>query len=305
MNQINLYSVLLLFLIISSCGTDPLVSPTNPDEESMFDVEIGSSVIPYIVIDTKSAAIQNEPKTPATMTVYVEKEEVQSLNIGIEFRGSTSFRISDKKSYGIETWDESGSDIDVSLFGFPEEEDWVLIGHIVNLNDNYILDRTLMYHYFGYELFRGMGRYSSRTQFVELEINGDYKGVYVFMEKLKRGKDRIEIKTLEPTENDSLSITGGYILKIDKTSGGDLGIVQPLEYFNTNWDDDARYNEDISFRSAYDINGGLILNLLDHHIMIVSFWKLTSYMNIQKLKTFQLSKRIISRIIFSISKQHC
>ena len=108
-----------------------------------------------------------------------------------------------------------------------------------------------MYHHFGYQLFRKMGRYASRSKFVELEINGEYQGIYMFMEKLKRDKNRINIKKLEPTDTDAESITGGYILKIDKTAGGDLNINQPLSYFQSNWDDDARYTENISFRSKY------------------------------------------------------
>jgi len=97
-----------------------------------------------------------------------------------------------------------------------------------------------------------MDRYASRTQLVELELNGEYLGIYVFMEKLKRDKERIDIKKLEPSDT---SITGGYILKIDKTAGGDLNLNQPLSYFESNWADDATYNPNISFRSRYDING--------------------------------------------------
>ena len=115
-----------------------------------------------------------------------------------------------------------------------------------------------MYHHFGYQLFRKMGRYASRSRFVELELNGEYQGVYVFMEKLKRDKNRIDISTLSPTDSDSAAITGGYILKIDKTAGGDLNINKPLEYFYDNWADDARYTEDISFRSSYTIFGDSI-----------------------------------------------
>ena len=96
-----------------------------------------------------------------------------------------------------------------------------------------------------------MGNYASRSKFVELTIDDEYMGVYVFMEKLKRDNDRIDISRLEPTENDATSITGGYILKIDKTAGGDVAPNQPLSYYENNWDDDARYNEQISFRSIY------------------------------------------------------
>ena len=32
-----------------------------------------------------------------------------------------------------------------------------------------------------------------RTRFVELEINGDYRGVYVLMEKIKRDDNRVAL----------------------------------------------------------------------------------------------------------------
>lgn len=238
-----------------SCEKEPI---DEPEDEPLFAVETGNSLIPYVTVETRGLGILNEPKIPAEMSIYVQKSEVQSVQIGIEYRGSTSFRISNKKSYGIETWDADGNDVDVSFFDFPEEEDFILMGHIVNTEQGYIFDRTLMYHYLGYELYRDMGRYASRCEFVELEINGEYQGIYIFMEKLKRDRNRIDISTLDVADTDPQAITGGYILKIDKTAGGDINIDQPLEYYETNWADDARYTEEISFRSEYDINGNLL-----------------------------------------------
>lgn len=254
-----LFGVWALLLLSISCGDDDNDGPMNPgDDDPEFAIDIGDSKIPYIVITTNGTAIKNEPKIPAEMKIYVEKQEIQSNTIGIEYRGSTSFRISDKKSFGIEVWDADGNDMDDSFFNFPAEEDWILQGHVVNPENGFIIDQTLMYHYLGYELFREMGNYASRTKFVEIEINGAYLGVYVFMEKLKRDDNRINLASLNPEDLDPSSITGGYILKIDKTTGGDLNINQPLNYFLNNWDDDARYTENLSFRSNYDINGELI-----------------------------------------------
>ncbi len=246
---------LILLVILCSCQKEII---DDPGGGQLFDVEIGSSEIPYLVIETKGVGILNEPKIPAELKVYVNKTEIQNVHIGIEFRGSTSFRLSDKKSYGIETWDETGNDMDVEFFDFPMEEDFILMGQIVNLEDHYIFDRTMMYHSFGYQLSRKIGRYASRTKFVELEINGTYQGVYVFMEKLKRDKNRINIEALNKSDTNPDSISGGYILKIDKTAGGDVAIDQPLEYFEHNWEDDARYSADISFRSDYDIYGNIL-----------------------------------------------
>ena len=226
--------------------------PSDPNATTPLDAE---SQVPVIRINTLGAEIQNEPKIPAEMTIYVGDEEIASANIGIEYRGSTSFRISEKKSFGIETWDESGNDIDMSFFGFPEEEDWILQGHVLNQGEGYVFDRTLMYHYLGYQLSNQAGKYASRCEFVELILNEEYLGVYVFMEKLKRDANRIDIASLAPDVSSGDGLTGGYILKIDKTAGGDLNIDQPLSYFEQNWEDDARYSEAISFRSNYDIYG--------------------------------------------------
>ena len=213
--------------------------------------------LPYLRVTTNET-IQNEPKVPGVLTVFERNELTFNSTIGIEYRGSTSFRLSDKKSYGLETWDDQNNDVDASILGFPEEEDWILMGHVFRASSNTIFDPTLMHHYIGYGLYASMGRYASRSKYVELEVNDTYQGIYVFMEKLKRDNERIDIEKLSPTENSLPEITGGYILKIDKTAGGDVAPNQPLEYYNDNWADDARYSSEISFRSDYDINGNIL-----------------------------------------------
>ncbi len=242
--------LILLFLILLGCKKEP----NGSDKSSIFAVDPLGSSLPYLVVQTDET-IQNEPKVPGTLTVYVEGKEQFKTTIGIEYRGSTSYRLSDKKSYGVETWDEAGEDVSVSLLDFPEEEDWILMGHVYRASTNTIFDPTLMHHYLGYELSRAVGRYASRGKYVELEVNGDYKGAYIFMEKLKRDKNRIDIKKLDEDDTDPERITGGYILKIDKTSGSDVAADQPLEYYENNWDDDAKYSEYLGFRSQFDIFG--------------------------------------------------
>ena len=43
----------------------------------------------------------------------------------------------------------------------------------------------------------------------------DYAGVYVFEERVKRGKDRVDLAKLKPDDNSEPRITGGYIFKKD------------------------------------------------------------------------------------------
>lgn len=239
-----------LVLLLISCKDDPAgPGTTNPMETD--------SALPYVEV-TSDVDIENEPKVPGRMRIYQDGEEVFTSRIGIEYRGSTSFRLSDKKSFGVETWDENNNDESKPILDFPKEEDWILMGHVFRASENIIFDPTLMRHHIGYELYRSMGNYAARSQFIELAVNGDFVGTYLLMEKLKRDNDRIDIASLQAGDNDPDMITGGYILKIDKTAGGDVAPNQPLSYYETNWEDDARYNEDISFRSIYGVDGSTL-----------------------------------------------
>ena len=70
---------------------------------------------------------------------------------------------------------------------------------------------------------RDAGRYASRTHYFELVLNDDYRGVYVMLEKVKRDDNRVDISKLEPDELSGDDVTGGYIIKIDKWDGENLG----------------------------------------------------------------------------------
>ena len=80
--------------------------------------------------------------------------------------------------------------------------------------------------------------YASRTRYVELFINDKYQGLYILMEKLKRDKNRINISKLENSEIDEELISGGYIIKIDKS---DM--------------EDGSYTDYNSFQSQFDVFG--------------------------------------------------
>jgi len=245
--------LLLTVIVFFGCTKDIDDQPIEPE----FAVDISESELPYFKIKVDEI-IQNEPKVPAVLQLFENRLKTFESTIGIEYRGSTSFRLSDKKSYGIEAWDTSGADTDIQLLDYPLGEDFIFTGQVLNVTDNWVWDATMLHHYIGYQWYAQMGNYASRSTFAELEINGNYQGLYVFMEKLKEDNDRIAINDLLPNENDELNITGGYILKIDKTAGGDVAPGMPLEYYLNNWGDDAVYTLDNSFRSKYDTYGNLL-----------------------------------------------
>ena len=191
-----------------------------------------SSMLQFI-IDTKSKTIIDEPKIPATLIITDSTDTLYNGHIGIELRGSTSQIFFDKKSYGVETWDQNGNDIDIALAGFPSEEDWIFHGPFS--------DKSLIRNALIYDLSNKIGQYASRTRFFEMKLNGEFQGTYLLMEKIKRDKNRVDIEKLESNDNDPNLISGGYIIKIDKTTGESSS--------------HGDYNEKISFYSKYDPNG--------------------------------------------------
>ncbi len=136
----------------------------------------------------------------------------------INYRGSTS-RTMAKKNFALSTCKKNLTDNGeiekgkVDMFGFPEGKDWVLYAAYQ--------DKSMMRNKLAMEISRAMGYYASATKYVELYIDGEYWGVYVFMEKYERDENRINV-TKEPEGNTDASKTG-YVLKFDKVNLKDPG----------------------------------------------------------------------------------
>jgi hypothetical protein len=90
----------------------------------------------------------------------------------------------------------------------PSENDWVLHGPFS--------DKSLLRNVVAYHMGQSTNRYTPRTQLCELLINGDYRGVYMFTEKLKRDKNRVNIDKLRPEDISGGELTGGYLFQIDR-----------------------------------------------------------------------------------------
>lgn len=190
--------------------------------------------LPAVVIDTHGQEVVDDPKVAADMHVAFDPSGALNWplgeptdyvgNSGIELRGNTS-QTFDQKSFGVETWDEAGEGTDVELLGFPEEEDWVFYGPW--------MDRSLVRNYLCYAMWGNLGYYTPRTKFVELYLNTTnnpvveetYNGVYMLTEKIKRDKNRVNIKKLDPEDITEPKISGGYILELTGPDEIDPGSV--------------------------------------------------------------------------------
>ncbi len=180
-----------------------------------------SSNLPIIIINTNGQTIADDPKITADMGIIFNGENVRNnvsdpLNhyngkIGIEIRGQSS-QMFPMKSYGIELRDAAGGSFEKSLFGMPKEADWVLYAPYT--------DKTLMRNFLAYTMSNELGRWAAHCRFVEVVINGDYKGIYVFMERIKRGSGRVNIAKMGNTDVSGDAVTGGYIFSLDKEPNG-------------------------------------------------------------------------------------
>lgn len=191
------------------------------------------SRLPIVLINTGNVSIPDEPKIDATMGIIyngfgnvnhiTDPVNHYSGNIGIEMRGAYSQSLP-QKPYAIETRDALNLELDTSILGMPAEHDWILLAHYN--------DKVFMRNKLAYDLFEEMGHYSARSQYCEVVLNGSYQGIYLFMEKPKRDKNRIDISKLDTNENSGQNLTGGYIFKNDYWDGSNswLSSFHPIDH---------------------------------------------------------------------------
>ena len=182
---------------------------------TVFSQTFTSSNLPIIILNTGGVTIVDEPKVDISIGIIDNAPALNNVNdpwngyngiVGIEFRGNSTQGF-DKKTYSMELHTNAGIDTNASLLGMPKEEDWIL--HAM------VIDKTQLRIPMSFYLSQRMGHYAPRYRFVEVVLDGDYRGVYILCEKLKRDKNRIDIAKLDFDDLAGDSLSGGYILRID------------------------------------------------------------------------------------------
>jgi hypothetical protein len=194
-----------------------------------------SSDLPLLVLDTLGQGLQSASTTSLTSTnvVLFDTSKVTGRSKlggspvdylgrgGLRDRGSSTSGQT-KPNMAFETWGPEGNtkedDADASLLGMPSESDWVL-------HAPFQFDAALIRNQVAFDLTREMGIWAPRYRLVEVFFNRnsdglvnetDYYGVYVLMEKIKEGPDRVDVKDITPADNTEPNISGGYIWKVDR-----------------------------------------------------------------------------------------
>ena len=169
-----------------------------------------------------------------TQVVYDRKARMN-------YRGSSSLNFL-KKSYAFVTGKEktksNKGDVDTGKenllgIGSAKDKDWVLYAAAA--------DPSLMRNRLMFDTYKEMtGGWGVSSRYVELVVNGEYKGVYVMMDKITANKDRVNIEW--KLDDNGNTTQEAFIVKFDKTDRAD-------RYENTSGDQKT-------FKSKYSGHDG-------------------------------------------------
>ena len=118
-----------------------------------------------------------------------------SASASIRGRGNSSWLWYDKKPYRIKL------DQKHKLLGLDKAKSWVLLANYRDVTD--------LMNTFVFEMGEWLGLpFTNHTRYVEVFINGDYRGIYQLTEQVQQGKNRVDI-----------SDEGGILLTLDVDDG--------------------------------------------------------------------------------------
>jgi len=222
-----IYAKLLLSLAVMGVATTVLFSQ---------DIVLEESRLPILEINTKGAE-RLEPGFLRESDLFIydngginrtSDAPTQTVKkIYAKWRGSSSLDF-DKRNIGFEVRDSATQEeIDVSILGMPEHDDWAIHGPYS--------DKTLMRNSLAYMWARDIQPWAPRSKHVDVVLNDEYQGVYLFVEKVRRDKERIDISKLDADETSGLELTGGYIIQVGNNSESlDAGDAWLSTYDQTN-----------------------------------------------------------------------
>jgi hypothetical protein len=162
---------------------------------------------PMFVADMKAFASHGTPllSNGSLDLASIRTTTTTSASVATEIRvRGASSRNHPKKGYKL---DLSSA---VELLGMPAEKDWVL--------HSCWTDKTCLRNVLGYWQAAKLFPWAPRTEFVEVFINDSYRGLYVLIENVKLGPNRVNLPT--PTD-DQFEISGTYVIKRNGSDPGD------------------------------------------------------------------------------------
>lgn len=199
---------LLAVILLASCGgADPVAPTVLPPPLAVS----APARFPTLVVNTASAAPVTSRETyvgGAWTLIGPDSVLIKQGTLDIRGRGNSTWTMP-KKPYRLRLTSST------ELLGMPANRHWALLA-------NYA-DKTLLRNDLVFGLARRMGwSYVPRAQFVHLQLNGRYDGVYQLAEHIRVEANRVDIPELRIGDTSATTITGGYLLEVDQTYDEDF-----------------------------------------------------------------------------------
>ncbi|MCH5158938.1 MAG: CotH kinase family protein [Clostridiales bacterium] len=191
-----------------------------PDRDVTLTAEwLAITNLPAVVVDLFDQNGNTVPLYSVTRETYVDsvitlantedKYVLDSLKSSFKGRGNGSWNEGDKKGYKIKF------DKKQSVFGKEKNKHWVLIA--CNNFDDVTMARNYLAYNMAGEVFDGI-EYTTPAYWVDLTVNGEYRGVYLLCEHVRVDKGRVDIES-EYGVDDT-----GYLIEYDAYAGGEEGV---------------------------------------------------------------------------------
>lgn len=189
-------------------------------EDESRDYTIRMFDLPIVYLNTPSPINSKDIWTPdcsfsiqeadGTITDYGNAVEVKG-------RGNSTWR-QEKKPYTIKLKSKA------KVFGLPADKRWNLLANA--------LDRTIIRNSVALEIAHRADKlgWASHGTFVELFMNGEYRGNYFICEHNKISSNRINIAEMSIGDTSEETISGGYLLEFDTTNEHPYFITETCEY---------------------------------------------------------------------------
>ena len=165
---LSLYLILVLLTVL----------PTSVTAETSYSV-------PRVTITTESGngttLQKDDGYVNASITITDVDGSVLTDSVLLKVRGhSTALASVTKKAFTFKF------DKKKDVLGMGAGKKWALLANT--------FDPTLLRNYIAFDLARMMGlEYTSEQRYVELWVDGSYRGCYTLMEPVQEGKDRVDI----------------------------------------------------------------------------------------------------------------
>lgn len=182
-----------------------------------------TSGIPSMLIELSDKSGNTYPLSNVNRENYVDsKISIANTNEKFEFNNlKSSF-----KGRGNGSWTDSGNkkgykikfDKKQSLFGRAANKHWVIIA-CANFDD-VSMSRNYLAYNMGNEVFDNI-EYSTQATWIDVYVNGDYRGVYLLCEHVRVGDGRVDIESDYLTDNFAST---GYLIEYDAYASGKEGI---------------------------------------------------------------------------------